>query len=74
MGEGVTDPRLEANFDCKCDCHERMQLPQCGPCCYHTIPIKRIAGWEFALAAEIAPAKDRTFKWGDFDCGLFVCD
>lgn len=26
--------RIKANRECTCKCHEMMQLPQCGPCCY----------------------------------------
>jgi len=36
--------------------------------------IKRLPGWEFALAACIESARNRTFRWGVFDCGLFVCE
>lgn len=31
-------------------------------------------GWERALREEIRAARSRTFSWGKFDCGMFVCD
>jgi hypothetical protein len=36
--------------------------------------MRRITGWEKKLDEAIATAENRRFKWGTFDCALFVCD
>lgn len=34
----------------------------------------RFHDWETRLAAHFASAAERQFAWGEFDCGLAVCD
>jgi hypothetical protein len=36
--------------------------------------MKRIHTWEPALAGQFETARSQNFRWGVFDCALFVCD
>ena len=37
------------------------------------IPLQRLHDWPVRLDRIITSARDVPFKWGEFDCALFVC-